>query len=169
MALIEILLYHKGHSISIFGVVDLAEGCQDGRRRALPSQPFRLGNFGDCKSVGAGVEELRIDFGPGYRVYYGREGALEVVLLVRREQEVAGQGHRCRPEKVEGVFGCQRPTVKTESYRESLLRSLSGIRRRRLRISTLAWRTKTPVFPSWRFAMLPTPAAASDPCRAAPT
>jgi len=42
---------------------------------------IRLGNFGDCKSVGGGVEELRIDFGPGYRVYYGREGALVVVLL----------------------------------------------------------------------------------------
>ena len=40
-----------------------------------------VGNFGDCKSVGGGVEELRIDFGPGYRVYYGREGALVVVLL----------------------------------------------------------------------------------------
>ena len=42
---------------------------------------IRLGNFGDCKSVGGGVEELRIDFGPGYRVYYGRAGSLVVVLL----------------------------------------------------------------------------------------
>jgi len=42
---------------------------------------IRLGNFGDCKSVGGGVGELRIDFGPGYRVYYGRDGALVVVLL----------------------------------------------------------------------------------------
>ena len=42
---------------------------------------IRLGNFGDCKSVGSGVEELRIDFGPGYRVYYGRDGVLVVILL----------------------------------------------------------------------------------------
>jgi putative addiction module killer protein len=42
---------------------------------------IRLGNFGDCKSVGSGVEELRIDFGPGYRIYYGREGQLVVILL----------------------------------------------------------------------------------------
>ena len=42
---------------------------------------IRLGNFGDCKSVGGGVDELRIDFGPGYRVYYGRAGSLVVVLL----------------------------------------------------------------------------------------
>jgi putative addiction module killer protein len=42
---------------------------------------IRLGNFGDCKSVGRGVEELRIDFGPGYRLYYGRQGSTVVVLL----------------------------------------------------------------------------------------
>lgn len=42
---------------------------------------IRLGTFGDCKSDGGGVAELRIDFGPEYRVYYGREGLSVVVLL----------------------------------------------------------------------------------------
>ena len=41
----------------------------------------RRGNFGDTKSVGDGVFELRLDFGPGYRVYFGREGAAVVTLL----------------------------------------------------------------------------------------
>ena len=41
----------------------------------------RLGNFGDCKSVGGGVLELRIDSGPGYRVYLAKDGAALVVLL----------------------------------------------------------------------------------------
>jgi len=42
---------------------------------------LRLGNFGDCKTVGDGVEELRIDFGPGYRVYFGRRDRLHVLVL----------------------------------------------------------------------------------------
>lgn len=42
---------------------------------------IRRENFGDAKSVGEGVFELRIAFGPGYRVYYGRQGQEIVVLL----------------------------------------------------------------------------------------
>jgi len=38
-------------------------------------------NFGDSKSVGEGVRELRIDFGPGYRVYYGIDEDRIVLLL----------------------------------------------------------------------------------------
>jgi putative addiction module killer protein len=39
------------------------------------------GNPGDAKSLGGGLLEMRIDYGPGYRVYYVRRGALIVVLL----------------------------------------------------------------------------------------
>lgn len=39
------------------------------------------GNFGDCKSLRSGVSELRIDHGPGYRVYFGRIGDVVVLLL----------------------------------------------------------------------------------------
>ena len=42
---------------------------------------LRLGNLGDCRSVGAGVCELRIDFGPGYRAYFGQVGTKTIVLL----------------------------------------------------------------------------------------
>jgi putative addiction module killer protein len=40
-----------------------------------------LGNFGDCEPVGGGVVELRIDWGPGYRVYCARVGQTIVLLL----------------------------------------------------------------------------------------
>jgi putative addiction module killer protein len=40
------------------------------------------GNFGDVTPVGDGVSERRIDFGPGYRVYFGQDGARLVILLV---------------------------------------------------------------------------------------
>ncbi len=39
------------------------------------------GNFGDCRPVGEGVSEMRIHFGPGYRVYFVRHGATVYVLL----------------------------------------------------------------------------------------
>jgi putative addiction module killer protein len=43
---------------------------------------FETGNLGDHKSVGGGVCEARVDFGPGYRVYFGRVGSVVIVLLV---------------------------------------------------------------------------------------
>jgi putative addiction module killer protein len=55
---------------------------QDGRARILVRlERFRLGNVGDWKSVGEGVLELRIDWGPGYRVYFAQDGK-EIVLLL---------------------------------------------------------------------------------------
>jgi putative addiction module killer protein len=41
----------------------------------------RAGNFGDCKPLRDGVQELRIDLGPGYRVYLSRQGAVLVLLM----------------------------------------------------------------------------------------
>lgn len=55
-------------------------------RRAVARINARLrnvtfGHFGDAKSVGGGIFEMRIQYGPGYRLYYIRDGARVVVLL----------------------------------------------------------------------------------------
>ncbi|MDP3261126.1 MAG: type II toxin-antitoxin system RelE/ParE family toxin [Thermodesulfovibrionales bacterium] len=42
----------------------------------------RLGNFGHAKFIGEGINELKIDFGPGYRVYYALAGDVIVLLLL---------------------------------------------------------------------------------------
>jgi len=42
---------------------------------------LELGNLSNVKGVGSGVLEARIDFGPGYRVYFGRDGDALVILL----------------------------------------------------------------------------------------
>ena len=40
------------------------------------------GNFGDCETVGNGVSEMRVHFGPGYRVYFTRRGETVYLLLL---------------------------------------------------------------------------------------
>lgn len=48
---------------------------------AIRIDRLSLGNFGDCKALREGVSELRIDWGPGYRVYYALLGTECVLLL----------------------------------------------------------------------------------------
>ena len=53
---------------------------------------LEVGNFGDCKGLRDGVQEIRIDYGPGYRVYLSRQGKVIVLLLCgsdKREQDRA--------------------------------------------------------------------------------
>jgi len=42
---------------------------------------LQMGSFSNVKGVGAGVFEYRIDFGPGYRIYFGKDGDAVVILL----------------------------------------------------------------------------------------
>lgn len=72
----------------------------------------RAGNFGDCKSVGGGMFELRIALGPGFRVYYGLQGQRVVILLgggdkstqardIRRAQQLWQQFTKHASEKLQ--------------------------------------------------------------------
>lgn len=49
-----------------------------------------LGNPGDVKPVGEGISELRIDYGPGYRVYYIQRGKVVIILLCGGEKSTQG-------------------------------------------------------------------------------
>ena len=40
-----------------------------------------IGNLGDTRSVGHGVQEMRIDYGPGIRIYFGRQGNAVILVL----------------------------------------------------------------------------------------
>ena len=60
------------------------DGLKDVRARArvlVRVERLVAGNPGDVRPVGEGVSELRIDYGPGYRVYFKRQGRTVVVLL----------------------------------------------------------------------------------------
>jgi putative addiction module killer protein len=65
-------------------LTDWIDALKDVRVRAqIRARLTRLtsGNFGDCKPLRDGVQELRIDVGPGYRVYVSRQGPVLVLLL----------------------------------------------------------------------------------------
>ena len=77
----ELLHYQKKDGPDLFGL--WLEGLKDRQAKArITARLLRLhnGNFGDCKPVGEGVWEQRIDWGLGYRVYYAIENK-RVVLL----------------------------------------------------------------------------------------
>lgn len=60
------------------------DGLSDVRARArvlARIERLAMGNPGDAKPVGEGVSEMRIDYGPGYRVYFKRRGRTLVILL----------------------------------------------------------------------------------------
>jgi putative addiction module killer protein len=60
------------------------DGLKDIRARALVLtriERIALGNPGDVKAVGQGVSEMRIHYGPGYRVYFTKQGKKVVILL----------------------------------------------------------------------------------------
>lgn len=59
-------------------------GLRDRQARAridIRIRRLSLGNMGDAKAVGEGVSELRVDYGPGYRVYFIQRGQTLVILL----------------------------------------------------------------------------------------
>jgi putative addiction module killer protein len=83
-------MWLSDYSVSMFEIIQSATfkywlgGLRDRQAIARINARLRrvsLGNIGDYKSVGDGVLELRIPYGPGYRLYYLRDGEQIIVLL----------------------------------------------------------------------------------------
>ena len=70
------------------------DSLRDARARArvlVRVERLAAGNPGDIRPVGEGVSELRIDYGPGYRVYFRKRGRMIVVLLVGGDKRTQSQ------------------------------------------------------------------------------
>lgn len=78
----EILVFADARSREPFTTWFDGLGSREDKGRILTRiHRLELGNFGDCEPLGDGVNELRLFFGPGYRVYFGKAGKTVVILL----------------------------------------------------------------------------------------
>lgn len=79
----EIRIYRTKKGLEPF--IESLESLKDTTGRATIANRLNrisLGNYGDCRSVGNGVHELRIHYGPGYRVYFAEQENTIVLLLL---------------------------------------------------------------------------------------
>jgi putative addiction module killer protein len=81
-AMIEVKAYqdNAGHTPYAEWLVGLTDN-KTKARIVVRVNRLAAGNFGDCKPLRDGVQELRVDVGPGYRVYLSRQGPVLVLLL----------------------------------------------------------------------------------------
>lgn len=88
----ELLFYETKNGKCPFE--DWLNGLRDVASRAIIRNRLnrvRLGNLGNTRSLGNGVWELKIDFGPGYRIYYGEDGPRIVILLLGGDKSTQGR------------------------------------------------------------------------------
>jgi putative addiction module killer protein len=81
VSMFDVLLYEQEDGYSPFADWFDALDRQAAAKVTIAVERLRLGNLSNVKSVGAGVQEYRIDWGPGYRLYLGRDGDKLVILL----------------------------------------------------------------------------------------
>lgn len=115
-------------------VTDWLRDLRDMQARAQIEVRFRrvsTGNFGDCKAVGEGVSELRVDIGSGYRLYYGKHGQALVILLWGRRQTFAAARH-CAGQSVLGGLEkekfMKKASIGSVSHTEETIKELRADR-----------------------------------------
>ena len=97
--MIDIREYLGRDGRNLFGGWFIGLDSEAARRVTTALYRLGLGNFSNVKGVGAGVFEYRIDFGPGYRIYFGKDGERIVILLCggtkRRQQNDISLAGEC--------------------------------------------------------------------------
>jgi putative addiction module killer protein len=110
---IQIRRYVTESGKDVFG--EWLSGLKDARTQArVVARIDRLavGNLGDCKPLGGGLFELRIDWGPGYRIYYAMIGRSCVLLLSGGDKKRQTSDIRRAREYLKDYWGRSRETKK---------------------------------------------------------
>jgi len=97
--MIDIREYLDRNGRNLFGEWFSRLNSEAARKVTTALYRLGLGNFSNVKGVGSGVFEYRIDFGPGYRIYFGKDGE-EIVILLRggskqRQDEDIARAKEC--------------------------------------------------------------------------
>lgn len=97
----ENLEYETEDGLSPFGEWFNSLNPQAAARIAVAVTRMEQGNLSNAKSVGGGVQEYRIQTGPGYRIYFGRDGDTLIILLAggtkrRQQDDIEGARRRWR-------------------------------------------------------------------------
>lgn len=103
--MIEVREYLDAQGNSPFGRWFTRLNASAAAKVATAIHRMEQGNFSNVKGVGAGVYEFRIDFGPGYRIYFGKDGDQLVILLAggtkkRQDADIVAAKERWRDYKL---------------------------------------------------------------------
>jgi putative addiction module killer protein len=99
MAGVQVLEYLDAHGRSPYAAWFHNLNANAAAKVAAALYRIEAGNFSNVKGVGEGVFERRIDFGPGYRIYFGKNGETVVILLggsTKQRQEEAIESAQAR-------------------------------------------------------------------------
>jgi putative addiction module killer protein len=79
--MVDVREYLRRDGRSPFGVWFASLNPQAAAKVAIALVRLAAGNFSNVKGIGTGIYEYKVDFGPGYRVYFGKDGGRLVILL----------------------------------------------------------------------------------------
>ena len=79
--MVEVLEYLDTNGRSPYAEWFDSLNAQAAAKVAVTIMRIGQGNFSNVKSIGAGINEYKLDFGPGYRVYFGKDGERVIILL----------------------------------------------------------------------------------------